>query len=194
MNVPRLINDAEAELLNSQWVVENASAYAMLFDLGIYGRAVTGRGPLDALAVDRVCKMPGGSFEFARNLADQAGHVEALIVPARDEFGNMDDLVALHLPSGRLRTWRGRAAMLGADNLFTPRGLEPLDVHETPLAWLREARRGVYIIDPKRAAPSLKEAEPLAVRSIAFGRDLERRLTIPAPRIMVASHQRRIAA
>jgi hypothetical protein len=80
--------------------------------------------------------------------------------------------------------------MLGQSNLYGWRLGEPLLMHETPLEWLRAGRDGVFVIDPQRASPLLRPVEPLGVRRASFGRQMQAALTIPAPRIVVATQWR----
>jgi hypothetical protein len=148
----------------------------------------TGRAadPFDALCSETVIFLPGDRFEFARNMRDQAGHCVAVIIPTRDLSGDLIDLAAWHLDTGRLALWRGRAPMLGGENVLRTRpGLEvPLTVHESVLAWLRADREGVVIIDHRRAA-DLLDMFTLAVATAAHGEQLRQKLTRPAPPIVI---------
>lgn len=193
---PRLLgiglNDCESALAESLPVVCHSATYARLFALGISGDAINGRGLFDSLAAEEAVLFPGGRFEFGR---DSLGipRRRSVIVPARDESGDIIDLVALSLESGRVLTWRGCAAMLGAENVFAPRlDSEALLVHENAFEWLRSGRRGIVILDATIARWRLAE-ERLAVANAAFGRRLQDALALPGPQIFVTCDERRAA-
>jgi len=194
---PRLVglglNACERALLDCCPVVLHNATYSKLFALGVHGAGVTGRGLFDALEVADVLFRPASPFDFAREVGAVFRLVAAIIIPVHDEAGDLVDLAAWNPDDGALALWHGVAAMLGAENIFAPRFSEPLLVHETPLDWLRAGRRGVFIIDPQRAAPLLRLGEPLGVKREAHGRRLRQALTIPAPRIVVASNARAAA-
>jgi len=195
---PRLagvgLSECERVLNECCWpVVLNRPLYSRLFALGIHGAGVNGRGPFGALQFSDVLFRPAGRFNLAREVGAVFGLVSAMIIPVYDEAGDIFDLAAWNPDDGALGLWRGAASMLGAENIFAPRLGEPLLVHETPLDWLRAGRRGVFIVDPQRAAPLLRLGEPLGVTREAHGRRLRQALTIPAPRIVVASNARSAA-
>ena len=181
------LNECERELLDCFPVVLHEDTYARLFATGISGDAVNGCGAFDALHVEPVIFRPRGRFEFSRNVHDARGHLAAIIIPVRDECADLIDLGAWTIDNHALALWRGVASMFGASNVFAPRLGEPLVVHETVLEWLRSGRRGVFVIDPKRAAPLLHIAQPLGVTNEAFGRRLQTLLTIQSPQILVAT-------
>lgn len=121
-------------------------------------------------------------FDFARR-ADE-GARPAFVVIARDEFGIVDDMVAFDA-HGRIGVWLGRAAMLGEQMVDFPRIESPaLAVYPDAMAWLCAERRGVVILDAKRARWRLA-GDRLAVDSVGFGRRLEKSLALPRPRIFV---------
>jgi hypothetical protein len=182
----RLVNgglcECEAALLESTPIVSAVSWYSLLWALGVRSAA--------GLHFDSVVSLPGGRFDFARDVRDATGAVVALIVPAYDDTGGLDDLVALDLDRDFLATRLGRVSMLGQNNLHGWRLGEPLIIHETPLEWLQAGREGVFVIDPQRASPLLRLVEPLGVKRPEFGRQLQAALTIRAPRIVVAAQRR----
>ena len=117
----------------------------------------------------------------------------ALIVLALDVYGDPVDLVAFHGgPTSFSGSWLGRVGMLGEDNLWRARDV--LDVHATPLDWLRAERRGVCVVDPVRAAPALRDAGTLEVGSQAERRRLADMLTLRLPDIRVRPAVRSAAA
>lgn len=176
----RGLDDLELALLDCLPVGSGAQVHAQLWSLGV--RLTAG------LHFDMVVLLPGGQFEFARNLRDASGSALGLVIPAYDDMGNLDDLVALNLGSGSLGRWRGRAAMLGAENVYGPRLGEPLAMHETALEWLKADRDGVFVLDPQRASRLLRMVEPLGVKRAAFGRRMREAMTIRPPRILVAEN------
>jgi hypothetical protein len=125
-----------------------------------------------------------GRFEFSRcRPADDA--VSAVIIPAFDEWGYLADLTAWHPKTSAVASWLGRVGLLGQDMLFAPRFGDPIVVHETPLEWLRFKRTGVVIVDPRRAAPLLRAAEPLATSSVQQGERLRKMLAVRPARVLV---------
>src|SRR4051812_49755749 len=87
---------AEAALAESVPAFMHPPTYAALFDLGIHGAAITGRGRdhFDALHVEPVVYLPGNRFELARNMRDQFGARVAVIIPCENDLGVLDDLAA----------------------------------------------------------------------------------------------------
>jgi hypothetical protein len=193
---PRLVglglSECERALLDCWPVVLRAEIYNALFALGIRGGGVNGFGAFDALQVADVVFEAAGRFDFCSEVGWARGSVEGVIIPIRDECGDMVDLAAWNVDTGMLALWRGAAAMLGAENIFAPRLGAPLLVHETTFDWLRAARTGIVILDPQRARWRLAE-EQLVVDDVAFGRRLRDALRLPMPRVFVTMHERRAA-
>jgi hypothetical protein len=129
-------------LLEASPVVSDVSWYSLLWALDVRSAA--------DLHFDAVVPLPSGRFDFARDVRDATSAVVALIVPAHDDTGELDDLVALDLERDFLGTWLGQASMLGQHNLYGWRVGEPLVAHETALDWLRADRQGVFVINPQR--------------------------------------------
>jgi hypothetical protein len=138
--------------------------------------------------MDRVAFLPEQRFEFAYYLRGPSEAVTAYTMLLRDVDGECADILAWHPRTGRTATWRGAVAMLGEEQIYAPR-LDHLTVHEGVLPWLREARRGIVILDPMRSARLLDGAGPLLVPTVEFGKRLRRQLTIPAPEILVSQAQ-----
>jgi hypothetical protein len=148
------------------------------------------RGALDPPRLDRVVLVADLRFEFARHRhGDNRG---AMTFVCRDEIGDPIDMAAWS-PPRPVALWLGRAAMLGAENLFGPRMTEGLAVHASPLEWLRAACRGVVVVDPERARGLLHRAQPLEVASIAHGRELRRVMEVKPPKILVSRGLRKAA-
>jgi hypothetical protein len=179
------LSECERALLECQPVVCHDASYAKLFALGIHGDGVCGRWFLDALHVAPVVFLSGSRFEFSSNLSRASGHVAAVIIPARDEAGDLVDLAAWLPDDGALALWRGRVSMLGDDSIFAPRILSPaLSVFADVAAWLRAGRHGVVVIDPAHARWRLAGVS-LSVADAAHGRRLARDLALPRPQIFV---------
>jgi hypothetical protein len=186
-----LFSEIEAELFNHTPVVAHDGAYRRLCALGAH-RGISRNGD-DALCVADVVDVAPGRFEFPGNVPGFGRWRPAILVPARDECGDLADIAALSLDSGDVVLWRGTIAVLGQENVLASRLNEALVVHETVADWLRAGREGVFVIDAKRAAPLLHAAAPLGVERPAFGRQLRESLTIRAPQIKVATIRRAAA-
>jgi hypothetical protein len=89
----------------------------------------------------------------------------------------------------------GRVALLGQESIHAPRfnDKQALRVHPTALAWLMAGRDGVVVVNPRKAAPLLRDAEPLEVASAAFGQRLRNLLTLAPPRIYAPAAEIRAA-
>jgi hypothetical protein len=187
------LNECERALLDS-WPLVLHPLYSRTFALGIQGDGVNGFGPFDALHVAEVIFRPGARFDFASEIGSSRGSVAAVVIPTRDECGDLVDLAAWNIDGGAFGTWRGVASMLGEDQLNAPRiGSGALAVFPDVASWLRAGRRGVVVIDPKRARWRLAET-PLVVEDVALGRRIREALRLPEPKIMVASKAARRAA
>lgn len=135
-------------------------------------------------------------FDFAGERRVEGDGLPAIIFLARDELGQPADLVAWEPAKGRLAAWLGRVALLGADQLWAPRIAYDgaLVVFESPLEWLRGDRRGVVVIDAKRAAPQLRFAGKLCAASVDAGLRLDATLKADQPKIVVPKRILEIAA
>jgi len=154
------------------------SEEALAFDPDDYGFALAA----DSVAFD------GAQFTFERHMRQPAECERAFIVPARDQFGEIVDLIAWR--GEQLATWCGRVGTLGLQNIFAPRlASDCLPVAPNPLEWLRAGRRAVLIVNPDRAKWELAHAEPLCAVSIAHGCGLRDMLT-HSPRILVPDIER----
>lgn len=75
---------------------------------------------------------------------------------------------------------------MGEGTIFAPRlESEALPVWRWPLDWLRADRRGIVLLKPQLAAQFLRDVGPLMAEDVEHGLELERQLTIAAPRIVV---------
>ncbi len=188
------LNECERALLDCWPVVLHKATYSKLFALGIHGEGVNGHGAFDALHIADVIFRPGGRFDFSRDVRELHGHVTGVIIPARDECGDLVDLAAWNVDDGELALWRGVASMLGEDWISAPRiESDALAVFADVVSWLRAGRRGIVIVDPQRARWRLW-GERLAVDDVAFGRRIRDALRLPEPQIFVASKSARRAA
>jgi hypothetical protein len=148
--------------------------------------------PLDIPRIERVIFDGRGGFEFAR-YRQGVRDAGAMIFIVRNHIGDAIDLAAWG-PPRPLALWIARGSMLGSENLFGFRMREALEVHPTPLEWLRAACQGVVIIEPQKSADVLRRAEPLQASSVAHGRALRRILEVRPPRIVVPASADRGAA
>jgi hypothetical protein len=96
------LNECERALLDCWPVVLHAQTYSKLFALGIFGDGVNGRGAFDALHVADAIFRLGGRYDFSRDVRELRGHVAAVIIPARDECGDLVDLAAWNVDDGAL--------------------------------------------------------------------------------------------
>jgi hypothetical protein len=138
--------------------------------------------------VDRVI-FCGSRFEFERHAQFEGEAMDVITFLAQDHLGEIRDVIAWQPRTGTLASWVGRVSMLGEEQVFGPRIVAALLVHPDPLAWLRNSRCGVVIVDRPRAADLLRDAGTLIAADITHGRDLRRTLEIPPPRIVVAAPQ-----
>lgn len=125
--------------------------------------------------------LPGNRFVFEDESVSGVV-VDTLVVIARDETGDPDDLVAFDL-SGRFGSWLG-LPVLGLENALLPRMSDALPVHRTPIDWLSNYRRGVVVIDHKKARHFLENSGPFAVASTEQGRHLMAALSFK-PQILI---------
>ena len=140
-----------------------------------------------AVAVGNISMVGPHRFEFQSLLRGVDTFKRALIIPARDEFGSLVDLVAW-IPGCDLASWSGRVCLLGEQWACAPSLGEPLRVFPSALEWLRAGRRGVVVIEPREAAILLVGVpHGLLVDDPAFGFELRRMMTI-APRIVIRSN------
>ena len=147
--------------------------------------------PLDIPRIDRVIFDGRGGFEFARYRTG-VPETGAMIFIVRDHIGDAIDLTAWG-PPRPLALWIARGSMLGSENLFGFRMREALEVHPTPLEWLRAGCQGVVVIEQQKSADLLRRAAPLQASSVAHGRVLRRSLEVRPPRIVVPAFDERRA-
>jgi archaeosine-15-forming tRNA-guanine transglycosylase len=76
--------------------------------------------------------------------------------------------------------------MLGEEQVFAPRIVEALLVHPDPLAWMRNGRRGVVVVDRPQAVALLRNAGTLIAADLDQGRQLREALETPPPRILIS--------
>lgn len=146
------------------------------------------RGLFDIVLVDRVKPVGAASFEFYREHGS-----EAFTLLLRNGLLDPADIVAFD-DKGAVRLWLNRLSMLGEDQLNGYRLDDALPVHETIFDWLIAERRGIVILDARRAARALLDGPPLLAASLQHGRQLRDTLTIPPPRVFLPAAQGRRAA
>lgn len=122
-------------------------------------------------------------FEFARHRPSEKA-VSAFVFPIYDRWGDNTDLAAWRPPAD-VGLWVGNCCLFGEEQLDPALRDGPLVVHADVLSWLRAERRGVVVLDERRAAPMLREVKSLLVDDFEFGVRLERALTLKSPQILV---------
>lgn len=157
----------------NRFLAAGVSIDALSADPDDYGFAVA----TDLVAFD------GCQFAFERHLRQPGECERAFIVPARDQFGEIADLVAWR--GERLATWCGSVGALGLQNIYAPRlSSNALSIAANALDWLRNERRGVVIVYPMRAKWELASAGPLCAANVSHGLALREALTF-SPEIVV---------
>jgi hypothetical protein len=97
------LNECERVLNECCWpVVLNRPLYSRLFALGIHGAGLNGRGAFDAVQVADVIFRPGARFDFSSEVGTARGSVAGIIIPVRDECGDLLDLAAWNPNDGAL--------------------------------------------------------------------------------------------
>jgi hypothetical protein len=130
-------------------------------------------------------------FEFADAVGEPQDGDGAMIFVALGEGGVELDLAAW-APPRPPATWLGRAALLGAENLYRYQPFDtPILVHFEVEAYLRHACRGVLVLDEQRAAETLRRCPRLAVEDVADLRRLEPLLRPHLPEVAVREDRRR---
>ncbi len=109
--------------------------------------------------------------------------MSAWIIPCMDQGETCDLLAFTSNEPGRWWLRLGVAAYLGGDALGDVVMDEPVRVLREPLSWLRVGApaNGLVILDWDIARRQL-EGVDLVAADIEFGRELDKRLTIPAQR------------
>ena len=104
----------------------------------------------------------GKGYDIPRQ--DMVGGKGAVTFLARDEKWEPVDIVAWFPALHKMSTLHDRAALLGAETVFDARMTEALPVFQSPLCWLKNACRGVVVVNRERAKPLLARAKPLDYR------------------------------
>ena len=126
----------------------------------------------------RVRFLDGNTFDFADD-GDRA------LIFRVVEFGLEIDLVAWSRKRNQLATWRGEAFALGQEAIWNPATYfmdGALEIHQTPLDWLKAEREGICIVQPRFAHSQLHHVERLLCRNENLARELQRWLQPPKPR------------
>jgi hypothetical protein len=160
----------------------NARQVAWLAGHGIPADALLtdgdGRGwPVLAARVERIGKL----FRFA---TEEGEGVPALILVARGPAGEGVELVAWSAREGWVVSESGALPLLGMEWLCPLEG-GPVEVHADVLAWLRAGRRGVVVVDQRRAVPVLRDCSALVVGDERVAAKLYDNLMIKPPKILV---------
>jgi hypothetical protein len=128
--------------------------------------------------------LPNGRFAFESE-STSGVVVDALIVVASDETGDPVDLIAFDFQ--RFASWLG-VPVLGLENAHAPRLSDALQVFRTPIDWLANYRRGVVILDHKKARHFLENAGPFVVGNTEHGKALSEAMAY-RPKIYVNSER-----
>jgi hypothetical protein len=133
-------------------------------------------------------------FDFSDEDGERV--VQAVVFLARDQDGEIADLVAWSPSPPRLASWQGATALLGAEEILAPRLTQEaaLWVHMTPLDWLKSDREGVVIIDPTRAYLALRDFGPFFAHCDDQALELLKLFKPREPRIYVPVSEARGAA
>lgn len=126
-------------------------------------------------------------FDFADEVDDDRQIETVLIFLARDEYGEVVDLIAWAPASSRVGAWFGCAPALGLEALSLPRidHNGALPVFFDPWRWLAAGRDGLVLIDPIKAAPILRDAGPLLAENVDAGVQLLEIAQAKPPRVLV---------
>ena len=138
--------------------------------------------PFDALhgVKSAWVKFNGDTFDFD---AECAG--EPVLIFACEDQGEVVDLVAWSARENILATWRSTAFALGdLDQCFNPAtwfadGM--LQIHRTPLDWLKAGGDGIVILNPKLCWAYLRNVPRLAFADISLARQIKAWLLPPEP-------------
>lgn len=133
--------------------------------------------PIRQARIERLGKL----FRFT---TEEGEGVPALVVVARDHTGQGIEMVAWSAREGWVASETGTLPLLGAEALC-PLSDAPVEVHADVLGWLRAGRRGVVVLDQRRAVPVLRECRSIVTYDLSFAEQLERALTIRPPKIVV---------
>ncbi|WP_249133796.1 hypothetical protein [Bradyrhizobium sp. AUGA SZCCT0182] len=143
--------------------------------------ALSPEGDIDMLLMDCIeWHVDGETFDFAE------GDANALTFRIRDRYGDVQDVAAWCPRTDRVATWAGHACMIGADQIDA---MQPdaagLLVCEGVLQWLQARRRGVVILDARRALPLLFDSPPLLAASLNHGTGLRNAFERALPPVLV---------
>jgi len=148
--------------------------FAALTEHGIDGNAYVVAG---YLGIDHV-ELTGSVYW------PQPAGIEAFIVPVL-EGDEIADLCAISLDKpGRWALRRDVGFALGDDAIgFAYWHHKPLELHATPVAWLKAGCRGACLLRPADAWSRLGHLEAVTVADVGHGNAVERILTPPRPRL-----------
>jgi hypothetical protein len=125
-------------------------------------------------------------FSFASEIPDHAP-TAAYTILARDEDGEIADIVAWRPRDSVVAAWARRVPLAGMQNLYAARLDEPLRVFRDPVEWLRSDRHGVIVLDARQACHWLRGAGEIEARSSDHARHLRRAFADSNPRIVIPS-------
>jgi hypothetical protein len=125
----------------------------------------------------------GELFDFAAPDDPHAFHAVVHIVSGDDAESPVDLVAWTRDHPGRVLRCLGAGVALGADKILNPATYfagEPLQIHRSPLAWLRAGCAGIVILEPDGVLERLDRLPPrvepykLLAEDIDHGRELRR--------------------
>ena len=143
--------------------------FTVLVKLGSTGRPRSGRA------------YPGLRGTTGRSKSASFGEARIGPVYSGGSYTEIADVVAW-IPSDPSRwfTLCNTGHPLGDDALhYAEFWSEPVTLHPSPLAWLAADGEGVVIADWPMSSPALRSVPYIITDDVAFGREVERRLTMP---------------
>jgi hypothetical protein len=152
---------------------------------GVITGAITNPWPIGETNVS----FDGGSFD-----ADPDGRPAAILGVI--DGGRLVDLATWDTETGRTGTWLGQGFALGQDQILNAATWfldGNLMIHRSPLGWLQNGRKGIVILDPRRAWCWLQDAPRLLCEDEAHGEEIERLIDPPKPRAQILVPRRAAA-
>ncbi|MDQ0395191.1 hypothetical protein [Labrys monachus] len=133
----------------------------------------------DPVLTARVAFDRAGTFDIVTNEEEGA---RALLFLCYDTSGVAADITAWNPRTDRLALWLGAVVGPGEDEILRPRLGAPLPVYRDPLWWLRNDRRGIVVVDARKARGKLAGIAMQAEDAV-HAAELRCMLTTPSPRI-----------
>jgi hypothetical protein len=113
------------------------------------------------------------------------------------EYGRCVDVVAWRPGDGQIASWLGGAFALGQEQIFEPATYMldgVLQVHKSPLDWLRRDRTGIVILRPDLAHAYLAHRPRLSFRDTDLGNRVRRWIQPAKPTVELLVEESEVAA